>query len=66
MFSHRLNRSLRETSKALSKWNKEIFELAHVIIKNQEKKLENLQLADSNYGKQLEIMEDLKIQRARM
>lgn len=63
MSSHRLNGSLRETSKALSKWNKEVFGFAHINIKNREKELEILQIADLDHDKKLEIMEDLKNQR---
>lgn len=66
MHNHILNRSLRDTSHALQKWNKEVFDLAHEKIKYMERDLENLQERDANLGRQHKILEELRIQRNKL
>lgn len=53
MHGHRLNRSLRDMSRALSKWNREVFGYAHTKIKALEVELENFQVTDEDWGRQI-------------
>lgn len=55
MHYHRLSRSLVCTSRALKKWNREIFGFAHIKIKDLEKELETLQSSDDQIGRQKQI-----------
>lgn len=55
-----------ETTRALRKWNREVFGYAQNTIKNLERELEDLQLADEKHTRQLLIQEELRTQRARL
>lgn len=66
MHGHRLNRSLRATTIALQKWNREVFGFANIKVKDLEKELEELQGIDSNRGWHNQIHEKLRTQRYRL
>lgn len=50
---HKLNQSLRHTSKAMRKWNMKVFIYSHVKIIKLEQELENLQRNNENRRRQL-------------
>lgn len=64
MEAHQLRRSLFNTSKALSKWNKEHFGFAHTKIKQLKEDLVNTPKDDDLKIQQ--IRSDLRTQRERM
>lgn len=64
MHNHRLMQSLNATTKALRKWNREIFGFAQFKIKDLEGELETLQRNNVNHDRQRTILANLKEQRS--
>lgn len=66
LWSYKLDTSLRNTTRALQRWNRESFGYAHLKIKELEKELEITQQQDQPSAKQDEIRMQLEVQRNRM